>query len=114
MSEDTVIDQATTVDAVHLDDVTAEQMDELKTWYIYIWEDEVDNRREKLEDIVNQYRSDYVYTTGIVYDEVLREVVPLSSSELTAYAWELQLGRWESPETADEARVELQKMLEKL
>jgi hypothetical protein len=114
VTTDNVVGQAPTVAAVHLDDVTAEQMDELKTWYIYIWEDEVDERRDELKETVKKFRSEYIYTIGIVYDEVLREVVPLSSSELTAYAWELQLGRWESPETADEARVELQKMLEKL
>lgn len=92
------------VDTAHLDDVAQIEPDELTVRYIYLWDDEVDEREEELITTINDYRDEYIYCIGIVYDELLRELVPLSSSEVTNYAWALRLGYWDEVETVDDAK----------
>jgi hypothetical protein len=49
-----------------------------------------------------------------VYSEALRDLVPLSGEQLTAYAWAVQLGFWEAVEDGADAERMIKEMNEHL
>jgi hypothetical protein len=91
--------------AYHLDDAEGPAgITEMQPVYVYVWEDEIVDRRDELAATIEDLRSAYVFAHGIEYVEALRPHVPLSEDELSAYVWLMGMGLWSSGIDSDEAR----------
>lgn len=80
---------------IHYDEFDPEQWDSERPLRLYLWADEADDDRlAELEATITDLRSEYVYATGIVLAEELRELEPLSTEQLNFYSWCVVLGTW--------------------
>jgi hypothetical protein len=91
--------------SMYLEQVDVEDADVTSPLYVYVWEDEADEKEDELMETVSELRNEYIFATGIVYAEELRDLVPLGSAELTAYAWSVRLNLFdENVDDSDDAR----------
>lgn len=97
--------------AYHLDDVES-PAEITERQPVYVWEDEIADRRDELVSTIEDLRSAYVFAYGIEYVEALRPHVPLSEDELFAYVWLMGMGLWSSEIDSDEARQVLHGVLD--
>ena len=100
--------------AYHLDSYEDALDAELCSVYVYAWETELPERRQKLVHVVNDCRAQYVFATGIEYMTELMELVPLDSDEIHAYAVLTQMGIANNISSPDELRMMLDEVVERL